>query len=104
MAVAWIGFVRQFQKSPLMPGQWQAFLAFYAGFWTLQNFVRPLRFSLALAMAPVFDKFINQLALRLHISKRNAFGVYLFILGTVTSVLIFGSIRIFAGSLAYAQT
>jgi len=31
MAVAWIAFVRQFNKSPLMPGQWKAFLAFYAG-------------------------------------------------------------------------
>lgn len=31
MAVAWIAFVRQFHKSPLMPGQWKAFLAFYAG-------------------------------------------------------------------------
>ena len=103
MAVAWVGFVQQFGKSPLMPGQWKAFLAFYAGFWTLQNFVRPLRFSLALLLAPAFDKFMNMLSLRLHISKRNAFGIYLFILGTMTSVLVFGSIRTFAGPLAYAR-
>ena len=31
LAVAWIAFVRQFNKSPLMPGQWKAFVAFYAG-------------------------------------------------------------------------
>ena len=31
LAVAWIGFVRQMGKSPLMAGQWKAFLAFYAG-------------------------------------------------------------------------
>ena len=31
LAVSWIGFVRQFGKSPFMPGQWKAFLAFYAG-------------------------------------------------------------------------
>ena len=31
LAVAWIAFVRQFSKSPLMEGQWKAFLAFYAG-------------------------------------------------------------------------
>ncbi len=103
MAVAWIGFVRQFGKSPLMPGQWKAFLAFYAGYWTLQNFVRPLRFSLALVMAPAFDNFMNMLSSRLRISKRNAFGIYLFILGTATSVLVFGSIRILAGPLAYAR-
>lgn len=31
MAVAWIAFVKQRGLSPLMPGQWKAFLAFYAG-------------------------------------------------------------------------
>ncbi len=31
LAVAWIAFVRQVGKSPLMAGQWKAFLAFYAG-------------------------------------------------------------------------
>jgi hypothetical protein len=31
LAVAWIAFVRQVGRSPLMAGQWKAFLAFYAG-------------------------------------------------------------------------
>ena len=31
MAVAWIAFVKQKGLSPLMPGQWKAYLAFYAG-------------------------------------------------------------------------
>ena len=31
MAVAWIYFVKQKGLSPLMPGQWKAFLAYYAG-------------------------------------------------------------------------
>lgn len=31
LAVAWIAFVKQKGLSPLMPGQWKAFLAFYAG-------------------------------------------------------------------------
>ena len=31
MAVAWICFVKQKGLSPLMPGQWKAFLAYYAG-------------------------------------------------------------------------
>ena len=31
LAVAWITYVQQFSKSPLMPGQWKAFVAFYAG-------------------------------------------------------------------------
>lgn len=31
MAIAWIAFVKQRGLSPLMPGQWKAFLAYYAG-------------------------------------------------------------------------
>lgn len=156
LAVAWIAFVRQVGKSPLMAGQWKAFLAFYAGnsllpqtlyswhalisssrgmemfmspcqfsilvqmvgergcietllfiliagFWTIQNFVRPLRFSVALAMAPVFERGISAISRATGFSRRNAFGVYLFILGSVTSFLVFGSIFAFAGPLAYAR-
>ncbi len=74
-----------------------------AGFWTIQNFVRPLRFSLALALAPVFERFLSTISRTTSLSKRNAFGIYLFILGSVTSALVFGSIYVFAGPLAYAR-
>lgn len=40
-----------------------------SGFWAVQNFVRPLRISLALALAPAFDKAITQLGERLNIPK-----------------------------------
>ena len=76
---------------------------FCAGFWTIQNFVRPLRFSLALALAPVFERFLSTISKTTSLSKRNAFGIYLFILGSVTSTLVFGSIYVFAGPLAYAR-
>ncbi|GLC56408.1 hypothetical protein PLESTB_001101600 [Pleodorina starrii] len=52
LGTAWISFVKATGKSPLAAGQWPAFLGFYAGLWTVQNFVRPLRFSLAIALAP----------------------------------------------------
>lgn len=156
LAVAWIAFVRQVGKSPLMAGQWKAFLAFYAGaslpaqysfpsllaehcsllgmlrgssclacrllrphapcmqasegspalhagFWTVQNFVRPLRFSVALAMAPLFEMGLTRISRATGFSRRNSFGVYLFILGSLTSLLVFGSIFLFAGPLAYAR-
>ena len=35
-------------NSPLAPGQWQGFLAVYAGLWAMQNFIRPIRFTIAL--------------------------------------------------------
>lgn len=74
-----------------------------AGFWTLQNFVRPLRFSLAIALAPVFERFLNTISRATGLRKPRAFGVYLFILGTLTSTLVFGSIFVFCGPLAYAR-
>lgn len=74
-----------------------------AGFWTLQNFVRPLRFSLAIALAPLFERFLNTISSATGLSKPKAFGVYLFLLGTITSTLVFGSIFVFAGPLAYAR-
>jgi hypothetical protein len=35
----------------------------------VQNFLRPLRISLALALAPVFDTAINRLAEKLGVKK-----------------------------------
>ncbi len=43
-----ITFVKTSGNSPLAPGQWQGFLAVYAGLWAMQNFIRPIRFTLAL--------------------------------------------------------
>eukprot|EP00208_Stichococcus_sp_RCC1054_P002796 CAMPEP_0206139412 /NCGR_PEP_ID=MMETSP1473-20131121/5911_1 /ASSEMBLY_ACC=CAM_ASM_001109 /TAXON_ID=1461547 /ORGANISM="Stichococcus sp, Strain RCC1054" /LENGTH=212 /DNA_ID=CAMNT_0053533197 /DNA_START=203 /DNA_END=842 /DNA_ORIENTATION=+ len=103
MAVAWIAFVKQRGLSPLMPGQWKAFLAFYAGFWTIQNFIRPFRFALAVSMAPVFDKLVNAVQRSLGGSRQKAFAACIALLGVVTSVLVFGSIYIFAGPLALRE-
>lgn len=102
LAISWITFVRQTGKSPLMANQWKPFLALYGGFWAAQHFIRPLRFSLALFMSPVFDKFINRVQQRSQFKRQNAFAVYLFLLGSITSVSVFGSIRLFAGPLAFA--
>lgn len=103
MAVAWIAFVKQKGLSPLMPGQWKAFLAFYAGFWTIQNFIRPLRFALAVAMAPAFDGFMNFVQRRFQCRRQTAFAVYIALLGITTTVSVFGSIYVFAGPLAYSR-
>ena len=43
LTFSWVTFVRQRGVSPLASGQWPAFLAFYAGVWTIQNFARPAR-------------------------------------------------------------
>ena len=90
-------------KSPLMANQWKPFLALYGGFWAAQHFIRPLRFSLALAMSPAFDRFINWVQQQTQWKRQNAFAVYLFLLGSVTCITVFGSIRLFAGPLAFAK-
>ena len=61
------------------------------------------RFALAVSIAPIFEKAIQYTSRRLNISKRNSFGLYLILLGTCTSILVFGSIAIFAGPQAFAR-
>jgi hypothetical protein len=70
----------------------------------VQNFVRPLRFTLAVAVAPAFDRFITWTQSMTGWSRRNAFGAFLFLLGSVTSLLVFGSIAVFAGPVAFARS
>lgn len=101
MAVTWIAFVKKYSLSPL--AAWPKYMAFYAAFWMTQNFIRPLRFSAALALAPAFDKFIDGLAARFSITRPKAFGVYLALLGTVTTTLVFGSIFVVCGPAAFAR-
>ena len=103
LAVSWIAFVSQKGVSPLAPGQWPAFLAFYAGFWMAQNFVRPLRLSAALTLAPLFDRFISFVEARTGLSRGGAFGVYIALLGITTCTLVFGSIFLACGPGAYAR-
>lgn len=75
-----------------------------AGFWTLQHFLRPFRLTLALGMAPAFDKILNFIQAKTGWNKRNAFGLYLACFGTLTSFFVFGSIYLFAGPLAFARS
>lgn len=124
MAVTWVLFVKQRGVSPLAAGQWGAYLAFYAGFWTINNLyaqyaadicasthtrcsshsIRPFRFGIAVAMAPVFDQLLDRMQSTLRLkSKRAAFGIYVAALGVVTCVLTFGSIGLFAGPQAFAR-
>ena len=74
-----------------------------AGFWTLQHFLRPLRLTLALGMAPAFDRILIFIQNWTGWNKRNAFGLYLVCFGSLTSLFVFGSIYIFAGPVAFAR-
>ncbi|GIL80961.1 hypothetical protein Vretimale_9331 [Volvox reticuliferus] len=97
LVIAWISFVKATGKSPLAAGQWPAFLGFYAGLWTMQNFVRPLRFSLAIALAPIFEKLIQWISQKTGLSTRWAFGLYLTCFALLTAALIFGTLYVLGG-------
>ncbi|KAG2491733.1 hypothetical protein HYH03_009896 [Edaphochlamys debaryana] len=97
LAIAWLSFVKATGQSPLWPGQWAPFLGFYAGLWTMQNFVRPLRFSLAIALAPVFERMILWIAAKTGLAKQWAFGVWLTGFALVTCASLFGSLYALGG-------
>lgn len=63
----------------------------------MQNFARPLRLSLALALAPAFDKAITNIGLKLNIDKKWAFGIFLLGMAIVTSTTLFGTIYLLGG-------
>jgi hypothetical protein len=58
---------------------------------------RPLRLSLALALAPAFDRAITAIGERLNVSKGAAFGVFLFCMAVVTTTTLFGSLYLLGG-------
>lgn len=59
LILAWVTHGKSTGLSPLVPGQWKKFLLVYAGFFAANNVLRPLRFSLSIAITPAFDKFID---------------------------------------------
>jgi hypothetical protein len=63
----------------------------------MQNFARPLRISIALAMAPAFDLAITRIGQILKIDKKWAFGVFLLCMGVLTSTVLFGTIFLLGG-------
>ena len=95
---AWVVFGRQTGLSPLATGQWPKFLAVYAGFWAVQNIIRPLRFGLSVAIAPTFDRFVDLVRRQAssvtgkQVPKAVAFGIVVLLVNIVgtCSYLFFG--------------
>ena len=55
--------------SPLSPGQWKPFLGWYAGFYAINSLLKPVRFVLALGVAPHTNQFMWFLQERFQFSK-----------------------------------
>ncbi len=70
-------------KSPLAPGQWKPFLAVYAGFWVFNNIIRPLRFALAVAVSPYFDRFVSFIQEKTGLGRGWSIGLVVFLANVV---------------------
>lgn len=57
----------------------------YAGLWVVSNFLRPVRISIALALSPIFDRFVQQIQDRLGCKKQTAVACTVFLANVVGS-------------------
>jgi hypothetical protein len=87
LVLSWISFSSSTQLSPLAPGQWKPFLAIYAGYWAINNIIRPLRFSLSLVLMPFFNRLIDFVQAKTGYRRRMSTGIVVFAVnfcGTIT--------------------
>lgn len=83
--ISWILFGKANKISPLAPGQWKGFLLVYAGVWAANNFLRPIRVSLSILAAPMFEKFIRNLQEKFKVSRSVAVAIVVFLFNIVGS-------------------
>ena len=93
LILSWVSFARTTGLSPLAPGQWKAYLIAYTALYAVVgNGLRPLRFSLSVAITPFFDRFVALLQRRLKLSKTAAFAACVFLVNVcgTCSLLVVG--------------
>lgn len=83
--ISWIIFGKANNISPLAPGQWKKFLLVYAGVWAANNLLRPIRVSLSILVAPLFEKFIDNLQARFKVSRSIAVAMVVFLFNIIGS-------------------
>ncbi|RYH26243.1 hypothetical protein EON65_14845 [archaeon] len=92
LIIAWVAHGKKYSLSPLAPGQWKAFLLIYTGLWAANNVIRPVRFTLSLALSPAFDRLIDFFRRKTSLTKAQATGLVVVLVnvcGTI-SYLTFG--------------
>lgn len=86
LIAAWVAFTRQTGLSPLAPGQFGKYVVIYSGLYAvIGNALRPVRFSISVALSPLFERLVAAIQKRLGCSKQAAFAA------TVVLVNICGS-------------
>jgi len=94
LILSWVSHGRMYGLSPTAPGQWKSFLLIYSGFFAANNILRPLRFSLSIAISPLFMRFVEKIQALLKVNKAVATACVVFLVNVVgtTSYLVFGLI------------
>lgn len=93
LILAWITHGKSTGLSPLAQGQWKKYLLVYATFFAANNLLRPLRFSLSLAITPAFDKFIDLIQRRTGWARRNSTAITVFLVNICgTFTYLFGGL------------
>lgn len=83
--ISWVIFGKANNISPLAPGQWKKFLLVYAGVWAANNLLRPIRVSLSILVAPIFEKFIYNLQDKFKFSRTASIAIVVFLFNIVGS-------------------
>jgi len=101
LIISWVSFARSTGLSPLAPGQWKAYLLAYTALYAVVgNGLRPVRFSIAVAITPVFDRFVAFLQRRLALPKPAAFATCVFLVNVCgTFSYLFIGLRVVTGLL-----
>jgi len=83
VSLAWFTFAKKTGLSPLVPGQWKPFLAVYAGFYVISNFMRPFRIAVSVGVSKYFDSFISTVQEKTKVPRAVAIGITVFMFNIV---------------------
>eukprot|EP00979_Chaetoceros_neogracilis_P017045 scaffold10175_cov268-Chaetoceros_neogracile.AAC.1 len=83
VSLAWFAFTKKTGLSPLVPGQWKPFLAVYAGFYVISNFMRPFRIAVSIGVSKYFDLVISTIQDKIKVPRGVAIGITVFMFNIV---------------------
>ena len=98
LIISWITHGRRTGLSPLAPGQWKGFLTIYAALWAANNILRPARFTVAVALAPLWERLIDLVQKKTEFKRATCTGIVVF------AVNVCGTLSYMIGGLLIATS
>jgi hypothetical protein len=87
---SWYTFARKTGLSPLAPNQWKGFLGVYAGFYVINNFLRPFRIAASIAISKYFDEAITNIQTKTKLPRAAAIATVVFLANVVGTCTVMG--------------